>query len=59
MLEMHILKKCKLETVMPAQDVGTLHLQIPNQEWDSVLGFNQTKTVGGLLLAFDFRVNFA
>lgn len=42
-------KKCKLETVMPAQDVGMLHLQIPNQEWDSVLGFKQTKTVGGLL----------
>lgn len=34
---------------MPAQDVGMLHLQIPNQEWDSVLGFKQTKTVGGLL----------
>lgn len=42
-------KKCRLEAMMPAQEVGMLHLQIPNQEWDSVLGFNQTKTVGGLL----------
>lgn len=35
--------------MIPAQDVGILNLQIPNQEWDSVLCFNQTKTVGGLL----------
>lgn len=30
---------CKLEIMIPTQDAGILHFQIPNQKWDSVSCF--------------------